>query len=37
MLVESLSKEQLRKRVVSWSVAALVSAGVGAGGIYGWT
>lgn len=37
MLVESLSREQLKSRVVGWTVATIVSAGLAAGGVYGWS
>lgn len=37
MLVESSSREQLKSRVIGWTVATIVSAGLAAGGIYGWS
>ncbi len=30
------SREEVRKRAIGWSIAALISAAAGVGGIYGW-
>lgn len=35
--IEALSGEEIKQRTIGWSVAALVSLGVMAGGIYGWS
>ncbi len=36
MNIESFSDKQIKKRIYGFSAAAVISAGVAAGGIYGW-